>query len=324
MGESKQGGYDKDIAQYQFNCPWCREENNGIPDGKYNLEINFEMGKHHCWKCEGKGTISKIIRRFGTKDQLQEYYLIVKDLKESKYYNIGLFDDNGVFVYDDSQYLRLPKTFKKIELKSLRKPKLLAYLTKRKITQDTIDFYNIGYTTWEEEEWQMRDRIIIPSYDMFGELNYWVGRDFTDNPKKVKYKNCSADKKKIVLHEDKIQWDADIVLVEGALDCIYYHNAIALLGKVLTRDSELYRAIHEKANSRITICLDSDTKIDETKRIYRLLNRGRLYGKINYVRMGNDETPYKDFGETYEEKGKKGIISLMNKTKTFDEIDLLI
>ena len=42
LGESKQGGYDKDKFQYQFNCPQCKEENYGIPDGKYNLEVNLQ------------------------------------------------------------------------------------------------------------------------------------------------------------------------------------------------------------------------------------------------------------------------------------------
>ena len=44
LGESKQGGYDKSVQQYQFNCPYCAEEKGGI-DNKYNLEISFALGK---------------------------------------------------------------------------------------------------------------------------------------------------------------------------------------------------------------------------------------------------------------------------------------
>lgn len=36
LGESKQGSFDKDVTQYQFNCPYCAEEKGGV-DGKYNL-----------------------------------------------------------------------------------------------------------------------------------------------------------------------------------------------------------------------------------------------------------------------------------------------
>lgn len=324
FGESKQGGYDKGFTQYQFNSPWAMEENDGVPDYKYNLEVSFSLGKFHEWKTDNGGNLSTLIKRWGGKSLLSEYYSIVKDLKESQYFNLDLFKDDGTFVFDDIQYVKLPKTFTKIDLNILKKKKLREYLNKRKITQDIIDFYNIGYTTWDEEEWQMKDRIIVPSYDSFGDLNYWVGRDFTDNKKKIKYKNCNADRKKIIFKEDKIQWDADIILVEGIFDGIYYHNAIPLMGKVLTKDSELYKSLYEKANANITICLDSDTKIEETKRIYMLLDRGRLKNRIKYVRLGTDRLPYKDFGEAYEADGKIGIINIMRSTKKFSEIDLLI
>ena len=92
----------------------------------------------------------------------------------------------------------------------------------------------------------------------------------------MKYKNCDADKKEIVFQESKIDTDADIILVEGAIDCIYGPNTISMLGKTLTKDSELYRFLYQKANGRIIICLDNDTQIEETKKIYNLLNFGRL------------------------------------------------
>ena len=165
----------------------------------------------------------------------------------------------------------------------------------------------------------MRSRIVVPSYDEYGFLNYWVSRDFTGYEKRIKYKNCDADKKEIVFQDNLINYDADIVLVEGALDCLFYNNAIALLGKHLLKDSELYRKLYTKANANIIICLDSDTTIEETKRIYSILNVGRLRGKIKYIEL--DE--YKDFGEIYENLGKKGIIETIKTAKKFDEIDLL-
>ena len=251
---------------------------------------------------------------------MDEYYAAVKGLKESKFFNIGLFNDNGVRSYNED-YVRLPETFTKINLSTCRKKKLVEYLKKRAITQDIIDFYNIGYTTWDEKKWQLRDRIIIPSYDVNGDLNYWVGRDFSGYKSKNKYWNSQTDKNSIVLHEDKIKWDADIVLVEGALDCIYYPNSIAMMGKFLTRDCELYYRLYERSNARIIICLDSDTKIEETKRIYKTLNRGKLKGRIWYVRL-TDEVG-KDFGEIYEKWGKRGIIDTLKTAKQFSEIELL-
>ena len=187
-----------------------------------------------------------------------------------------------------------------------------------------IDFYNIGKTTWDEDDWSWRNRIVFPSYNAIGDLNYYVGRSYKDNDTRNKYKNCNADKFQIILHEDKIQWDADIYLVEGAVDCIYHPQALSMLGKVLNKKSILYSTLFEKANANIIIVLDGDTTEDEIKRIYKLLDRGRLRGKIKYIRLGTDELPWKDFGEAYEDGGKESIIKCLRNQKTYTEIDLLI
>jgi DNA primase len=321
MGESKQGGYDKGTTQYQFNCPYCADEKGGI-DNKFNLEVSFALGKYHCWACGHAGPISKLIRNRGGKELCDEYFRIINEIKESKFYDIELFKDNGE-IYTEYR-LQLPLTFKKIEINKCKDKQLLAFLEKRKITQDIIDYYNIGKTTWDEEDWSWRNRIVFPSYDSNGDLNYYIGRSYREDDKRNKYKNCDADKFQIILHEDKIQWDADIYLVEGAIDCIFYPNAISLMGKSLNKKSLLFNNLFEKANANIIIVLDGDTTDDETKRIYRLLDRGRLRGKIHYIKLGTDELPWKDFGEAYEDEGKKSIIKCVRNQKTYTEIELLI
>ena len=99
LGESKQGGFFKDTMQYQFNSPWSSEENFGIPDNKYNLEVSLSLGKYHEWVTDYGGNISKLIRKFGTREQLQDYYNIIKELKESKYYNIGLLSHMTLYLH---------------------------------------------------------------------------------------------------------------------------------------------------------------------------------------------------------------------------------
>lgn len=326
LGDSKQGGYSVGNDQYQFNSPWGMEDNGGIPDGKYNLEVNLGLGKFHEWVKDKGGSLSYLIKRYGNRELLNEYFSVLKDLKETQYYSLGITKDTMKDDEGDEEAVRLPETFTKIDLTKCNRRKLIEYLNKRKITQGIIDFYNIGYTTWDESEWGMRNRVIIPSYDANGVLNYWVGRDFDnrEGSRKTKYKNPKVEKTRIVCHEDKIQWDADIVLVEGAIDCLYYPNAIPLLGKKLSREDELFRRLYEKSNGRIIICLDSDTEIRETKVLYNLLNTGRMRNRIWYIRLGTDDIPYKDFGEVYEAEGKKGIIKILKSAKQFNEIDLLI
>jgi DNA primase len=220
----------------------------------------------------------------------------------------------------DEEEIKLPKTFTLIgNIDELRNGKLKTFLQTRHITQEIIDTYHIGYTKWDNEEKNVRSRIIVPSYDSKGNLTYWTGRDFTGYEGRQKYLNVKADRKKIIFNEGLIEWDGDIVLVEGIIDSLVYPNCIPLMGKQLYSDSRLYDMLVKRSNANIIICLDSDTDISETKRIYRLLNKGRLKGKIRYVRMDK----YKDFGEIFEQDGKQGLINVLAQSKQFSEFELI-
>lgn len=315
MGESKQGGYADGVVQYQFNCPYCSDEK-GYVDGKFNGEVSLELLKYHCWSCGSSGSLSKIVKRWGGKDSLKEYYDIVKSLKDSKLYE---FSEKQIFEKETPQ-LTLPKTFKKISLKTCTDKKLKAYLKKRCIDQWTINKFNIGATTWNEEDKAWANRIIVPSYDSFGNLNYFVGRDFMPEDenstfKRIKYKNCDADKKEIVFQENLIDWDSDIILLEGVFDALAAPNAISLLGKVLTDDNAVFKAIVERAKARIIICLDNDTKELETLKICRLLESTKLSGRVWYIQMNE----YKDMGEAFEKGGIKGVIKCLRSAVKYDK-----
>ena len=336
LGESKQGEYTKECENYQFNCPCCKEYNGNIEDNKYNLEVLLSPTKglkFHCWKCSEtdgmKGNLSYLVKRYGGRNLYLSYKEELSAIKAANLYNIPNFDE--IFGENEVAILKLPKTFTKINLSECKDKRVVEYLKKRGIDQEIIDRYNIGYTTWEEKEYSLRNRIIIPSFNAYGELNYWVGRDFMpekknaengliSGSKKTKYKNCTNDNKKIILQESLIDWDSTIILVEGAIDCLYFTgNAISMLGKKLTKDMVLYEKLMTMANGPIYIVLDSDTDINETKKIYMLLDNGRLKGKIHYVRMEK----YKDFGDAYEKGGRKNIIELLKTGKHFEETDLV-
>lgn len=315
LGESRQGRYDSSTTQYQFNCPYCAEEKGKI-DGKYNCEVSLEILKFHCWADDIAGSLSKIIKRFGGRKLLKEYYELIKSLKSSKLYE---FLDEEVKTVE-KEPLKLPSTYQKINIKTCNNKYVIKYLKKRNIDQWTIDKFKIGYTTWNEEDKSWANKLIIPSYDEFGRLNYVVGRDYMpEKPnstfKRKKYKNCDADKKEIVFQENLIDGDSDITLVEGALDCIFGPNTIGMLGKFLTKDSELFKFLVERANARVIICLDNDTKEIETLKICRLLNETRLSGRIWYIQMSE----YKDFGEAFEKDGVKGITKVLRSAKKYDQ-----
>ena len=318
LDESKQGGYQHGVEQYQFCCPSCAEENGGKIDGKYNLEVNFAIGKCHCWKCDIKGNLNRLIRKYGNYGLASEYIEDVKSVLSATLYNLGKYEELSKMV--DTDDIKLPKTFTTINnINELKNNKLKTFLLNRHITQEIINTYHIGYTKWDNEELNVRSRIIIPSYDKHGNLTYWTGRDFTGYNNRQKYLNTKSDRKRIIFNEGLIEWDADIILVEGIIDSLVFPNCIPLMGKQLYKDSRLYDMLSKYANSNVVICLDSDTDINETKAIYTLLNKGRLKDKVRYIRM----TDYKDFSEIHENEGKQGLINIIKQSKQFSEIELL-
>lgn len=309
-----------DNGQLQFDCPCCSEQKGVLYDGKKNLEVNLKLGKFHCWACGDtngtKGNISKLIKRYGSPMALREFKDCVSQLKNSKLYTLNDFNKlNSI----DNNYLSLPKSYKKIYIDKCFDKKLLQYLTERHITQDLINRYQIGYTDYTEEESYLRNRIIIPSYDIFGELNFWTGRDFTKNKKRLKYINVKADKTQIIFNESNIDFDADIFLVEGPFDMLSVpYNVIPLLGKSLKKKSLLFQTLYKKANAKIIIFLDGDAK-EDVKNIYQTLNIGRLRNKIWYVPINENLDP----SDLYCKYGKRGVIKLLKNIKQYNEIDLL-
>ena len=326
LGEPKGGKSDENI-QVQFSCPRCQEEHGEGEREKYHLDVNLKDGIFKCWKCatidtEMQGKLGKLVKNYGGAELYKQYKEEVKEIREAHLYDLD--DYSGLTTsIEPNLYVKLPQTYRKIDLNNCTDRRLYEYLQKRCIDQSFIDKFSIGYTTWDEEDYGMRNRIIIPSYDEFGDLNYYLGRDFTGKSR-LRYKNCDADRKEIIFQESLINWDSTIYLCEGAFDAMRFpSNGISMLGKSLNKDCVLYNKIMEKANADVVIVLDGDTQEIETKKMYKLLNIGRLEGRIKYIDLWNGISPYKDMSEIYEHEGKKGIINVLRQTKQFRDIDLV-
>jgi len=326
LGESK-SGYSDGQMQYQFPCPHCIEKYGYQEARKYNLEVSFTKGGvYQCWKCSSEGddimhgSIKKLIRLFGNEKLLDEYVNVIHSIRNSELYKLHFSDFDKAII--EKEELKFPSTFKLFKKDEKNHYGALKYLQNRGIGWDIIERFKIGYTLREEDDKMKKYsyRVIIPSYNSIGELNYWVGRDYLPkNPKfeRTKYSNPKAEKKEIIFNEDKIQWDADITLVEGAFDHIVVPNSIPLLGKALDKDYKLYWDIITKANAKINVWLDNDI-IDNGKNIYALLNHGKLYNKIRFIYTDLGKDP----SEIYEKYGYKGIAKCLQNSKKIPEYEL--
>ena len=261
-------------GQISFDCPVCAAEKgleNG--DGKGNLEINYSRHVYKCWACgETLGThgpLGKLFDKFGTKKQKKVYELIKpEELKQEEKKKVWLRLPEGYTTFEDSN----PRFIPHIEA--------YKYLVSRGITDEIIKKYKIGYTVKGDFAY----RIIVPSFNSEGQLNYYVARAWT--PKKMKYKNPSVPKDEIIFNEGLIDWDKDIYLVEGAFDSFFLNNPLVMLGKKMSK--LIFENLYLRANAGIVVCCDGDAWDDGVK-IYNELNGGRLYNKIKIVKLPKDK-----------------------------------
>ena len=319
LGEAK-GGFDGEHTQLQFGCPHCAEKHGDRELQKYNLECNFFV--FHCWKCasedddEMHGSVFKLIKLYGNEQLYKDYKECVVSLKESKLYNLDFAND---FKVDLSQIdeVKLPNGFRPFKEDRFYPPQAMEYIQKRGITWDIIHEYNLGFTTYSEDDKIASNRIIIPSYNKFGELNYWTGRDFTKNPKRQRYYNPKTERKSLIFNEEKIQREADINIVEGPFDHLVVPNSIPLLGKALNKDYKLFWELLTKANANINIFLDGDA-YDTVIETYKALNHGRLYNKIRYVPIKKENDP----SLLFQLGGNRAIIEHLKNTQQIKEVYL--
>lgn len=267
LGAPKQHYESK--GQIAFDCPVCSEEK-GLDggDGKGNLEINYGKHVYKCWVCgESHGTqgpLGRLFDKYGTKAQKKVYNLIrPEELKKEESKKPRLKLPEGYMTFEESN----PRFIPHIEA--------MRYLTQRGITQEIIKKYKIGYTATGD----FSHRIIVPSYNTENVLNYFIARSFV--PKKMKYKNPTAEKDQIIFNECMIDWEKDIYLCEGVFDSVFLDNSIAMLGKKMS--DLLFSTLYNKANGNIIVCLDEDAWSDALK-LYHTLNGGRLYNKIKIIK----------------------------------------
>lgn len=293
-------------GQIAFDCPACGEDK-GLPngDGKGNLEINYNKGVYKCWACyetnNMHGSIPKLIRRYGDTDLLKNFLLIKPQFNYEK-------DEDA-----EAGPVDLPEGFATLTPNNgglWKYRDALSYLKFRGITEEMIVEHGIGWTTVGE----YANRIIIPSYNAEGQVNYFVGRTF-QKWAKPKYLNPDAEKQLIIFNEKLINWDSTIYLVEGTTDHVCIPNSIPLLGKYIS--DLLFWMLQTKANAKVVLVMDGDAW-EDTKKLYRKLNTMNLYNRVRAVRLREDL----DVSKINEKWDRKTLVSVLKKSGKIPESEL--
>jgi len=269
-------------TEYVFHCKFCDHH-------KKKLSVNIEKNKYKCWICDTSGNdIRYLVRRFGARNQLDQWDVLTNRVNLSGFDN--LFEEEIEIV---EETIKLPDEFVSLANRNVPYSALIPkqYLRGRGITKEDILKWKIGYCPSGEYE----GRIIIPSFNMDGYVNYFVGRSYGD--KFPKYKNPPVSKN-IVFNHLYIDWSKDIILVEGIFDAIVAgDNAIPILGSTLREDGKLFQEA-VKNDTVVYLALDPDMEQKTRKLIQKLLSYNIKVYKI-------DVSPYADVGEMTKEEFEK-------------------
>jgi len=240
-------------------CPICAPRDNT----KRKLSIHVDDDRSHCWTCGWKShTLAPLIKKYGTREQLAEYCEKYMPLTSSGVKK-QILDAPVV------EKLALPSDFKLLALMPSHDPDARAvknYVRSRGITDRDIWYFKLGCS----DELRWRRRVIIPSFDSNGELNYYVGRAI-DRFRWPKYDNPNTEKLPIIFNELNVDWKKELVLCEGVFDLMKCpDNAVPLLGSDLHEESALFNMIVAN-NTPVALALDADMRVKKTPKIARKL-----------------------------------------------------
>ena len=277
------------------HCPFCHHH-------KKKLQINLETQQWHCWVCDSKGRkIQTLLKR-----------LHVDSKRIKKVYEI-YGDDyivSSTTTDEEKVELRLPSEFKSL----LKKPKglnplykkVVQYAKDRRISKEDIIKYNIGYC----DSGIYTNRIIIPSYDVDGRLNYFIARSvFTEE--RFKYKNPPISKN-VTIFENQINWNKPITLTEGVFDALAVkRNAIPLLGKFIPKT--LMDSIYKRGVKEIKIILDKDAQDQALYYVNYFMNNGITVTNILPTEKDAGDMGFSEVNKMLKQTKKSGFEDIISQ-----------
>ena len=227
-------------------CPLCPKKQ---ARSKPKLAIRTEDDAWHCWICGNKGSsLASLIYKSCGVGAYTEYCARFLDPSRQQ--------RTRVEIDKLPEEIRLPRDFRLLATASSVDPdvrSLKYYLSDRGLTERDLWYFKLGMS--DDPRWKRR--IIVPSFDANGKLNYFVARTI-DKKRFPKYDNPEVHKTKIIFNELNIDWGRRLTLCEGSFDMFKCgDNAVPLLGSELNEHYALFTAIivHK---TPVTLALDAD------------------------------------------------------------------
>lgn len=263
---------DRDGINVAIKCVNKNCSTYGKPHKK-KLCLRVDNEFYHCWVC---GTRGKGLARFfsihAPRYASNANEVFQKQLKEKQ---------------AEQQKIELPKNYVLLAtVNESSDPDLKAcknYVMSRGLTEKQMWYFRMGAVS----SGRLRRRVIIPSFDESGFLNYYTARAIDESSRK--YVNPKVKRSDVVFNELNIDWAKPLTIVEGPFDLIKScPNSACLLGSNLSESHVLFNRIVTN-KTPVTLALDPDANL-KSQKIASLLHSYDVDVKTL------DIAPYEDVG----------------------------
>jgi hypothetical protein len=266
-------------GNYRFNCPIP-----GCSSVRKRLEVLVETDENgdnpwRCWVCNKRGlSIRSLFRQANVHPRYRQRLNSIVNIRSSHQYH-----DEIVCLPPDIKY------FDNIKPIDFVGRNALVYLKSRGLSKEDILKYQLGYC----DSGKYSHRIIIPSFDRDGYLNYFVARSFIEDEEK-RYDYPPVKRGNIIPFELYINWNAPIILCEGPFDMFaIMRNAIPLLEKGITQ--ALLSKILGSEVDKVYIVLDKDGIKEALDHAEMIMSNGKTVYLIELEEKDPSKMGFKEF-----------------------------
>jgi len=250
-------------------CPYCG-------NSKYNLEVSTTKKVFHCWSCDERGKLRKLLEELNIEYIITDEDTIIEGVKEP-------------------QEISLPESYAPLNIPKYRDnwygEKAWNYILQRNITEESVNTFKIGYCISHN----YAGRIIFPVYED-NKLLFFTGRDFLRG-KYLKYLHPDVPKSHVIFNWEIAKRQRQIIISEGTIDAISvyqngYNGAIALFGKQIMKE-QIHKILSNHLLKEIIVLLDADCE-KESRIIAKKLLVPNIIIKIASLPDGDPNTVSKE------------------------------
>ena len=226
-------GLKKSNNNYNFRCPYCGDSAKSIRKQRGWLIDYKGTTFFKCFNCDKSISFKYFLKDIN--ESVYKSYLMAKNSGYNKDYDkpdISIKTDKQTLLYEDFISNKHIMNCSKLNNGTI-------YLKSRKLTHPELFYYTDDYgalleslnlTDYKSEWCNHEERLVIPHWDKTKEMMFLQFRNLDPNAK-VRYKTyrIKEDVPKI-WGLDKIDWNKNVYVVEGALDASLLSNCIAMSG----------------------------------------------------------------------------------------------